>query len=232
MARRWRAGSMTRSSLQRGAVLYLNDQYGRGVRQTFVSDFTRRGGVLLSIDPYLGDTPSRRPLPRPPGQDRRGRLPRRGGKSWRSGGDPPPGAASAGSPCPYWAATASKGSRQAGAIGRRVCISRRLTSRPSTHRANRAFLQAYRKKFPAAGLPNQPAAATYDAVYLLRDVITRAGPEREAVRRELARVGTGAPAFQGSHRAASRSMPGATFPIRPSTSGWCEDGAVRLAGSP
>src|SRR5687768_11474629 len=43
--------------LERGAVLYLNDQYGRGVRQTFVRDFTRRGGVLASIDPYLGDTP-------------------------------------------------------------------------------------------------------------------------------------------------------------------------------
>ncbi len=43
--------------LERGAVLYLNDQYGRGVRQTFVRDFVRRGGVLQSIDPYLGDTP-------------------------------------------------------------------------------------------------------------------------------------------------------------------------------
>ncbi|HEU5304112.1 MAG TPA: ABC transporter substrate-binding protein, partial [Gemmatimonadales bacterium] len=29
----------------RGAVLYLNDQYGRGVRQSFVRDFTRRGGT-------------------------------------------------------------------------------------------------------------------------------------------------------------------------------------------
>src|SRR5215204_2347130 len=42
---------------ERGAVLYLNDQYGRGVRQTFVRDFVRRGGVLQSIDPYVGDTP-------------------------------------------------------------------------------------------------------------------------------------------------------------------------------
>src|SRR5215210_662309 len=43
--------------LERGAVLYLNDQYGRGVRQMFVRDFVRRGGELVSIDPYLGDTP-------------------------------------------------------------------------------------------------------------------------------------------------------------------------------
>src|ERR687895_2641792 len=43
--------------LQRGAMLYLNDQYGRGVRQMFVREFTRRGGILVATDPYLGDTP-------------------------------------------------------------------------------------------------------------------------------------------------------------------------------
>ncbi|HZA97501.1 MAG TPA: ABC transporter substrate-binding protein, partial [Gemmatimonadales bacterium] len=43
--------------LERGAVLYLNDQYGRGVRQTFVRDFIRRGGELIAIDPYLGEDP-------------------------------------------------------------------------------------------------------------------------------------------------------------------------------
>jgi branched-chain amino acid transport system substrate-binding protein len=43
--------------LERGAVLYLNDQYGRGVRQTFVREFIRRGGMLVAIDPYLGEPP-------------------------------------------------------------------------------------------------------------------------------------------------------------------------------
>ena len=33
--------------------------------------------------------------------------------------------------------------------------------------ANRKFVEAYRRKFPDAGMPNQPAAATYDAIYLL-----------------------------------------------------------------
>jgi len=45
--------------------------------------------------------------------------------------------------------------------------------------------------------PNQPAAATYDAVYLLRDVIARSGPRREAVRRALAGVGSVTPAYEG-----------------------------------
>ena len=46
-----------RLGYRRGAVLYLNDQYGRGIRQTFVQEFTRLGGELLAIDPYLGEKP-------------------------------------------------------------------------------------------------------------------------------------------------------------------------------
>jgi urea transport system substrate-binding protein len=63
--------------------------------------------------------------------------------------------------------------------------------------ANRRFVYAFRKKYPEAGLPNQPAAGAYDAIYLLRDVIARVGPDREAVRRALAGVGSASPAFEG-----------------------------------
>jgi branched-chain amino acid transport system substrate-binding protein len=94
--------------------------------------------------------------------------------------------------------------------------------------ANRAFLQAYRKKFPTAGLPNQPAAATYDAVYLLRDVIARAGPERAAVRRELARVGSGTPAFQGVTGTVAFDGRG-DVPNQAVYIGVVHDGAVNLA---
>jgi branched-chain amino acid transport system substrate-binding protein len=63
--------------------------------------------------------------------------------------------------------------------------------------ANRRFVEAYHHKFPDEGLPNQPAAATYDAVYLLRDVIARSGPARAAVRRALAGVGSVTPPYEG-----------------------------------
>jgi urea transport system substrate-binding protein len=63
--------------------------------------------------------------------------------------------------------------------------------------ANRRFVQAFRRKYPTAGLPNQPAAATYDAIFLLRDVIARVGSSRRAVRRELAGVGSVTPPFEG-----------------------------------
>ena len=63
--------------------------------------------------------------------------------------------------------------------------------------ANRKFVEAYQRKYPGAGMPNQPAAATYDAIYLLREVIARAGTDRQAVRRALAGVGSETPAFEG-----------------------------------
>jgi ABC-type branched-subunit amino acid transport system substrate-binding protein len=46
-------------------------------------------------------------------------------------------------------------------------------------------------------MPNQPAAATYDAIYLLRDVIARAGSSRAAIRRALAGVGSVTQPFEG-----------------------------------
>ncbi|MEO8201786.1 MAG: branched-chain amino acid ABC transporter substrate-binding protein, partial [Gemmatimonadota bacterium] len=47
----------TNLGLRRAAVLYNNNGYGRGIRQTFVDEFTRLGGELISVDPYLGDRP-------------------------------------------------------------------------------------------------------------------------------------------------------------------------------
>jgi ABC-type branched-subunit amino acid transport system substrate-binding protein len=46
-------------------------------------------------------------------------------------------------------------------------------------------------------MPNQPAAAAYDAVYLLRDVIARVGTGRADIRRALAGVGSVTPPFEG-----------------------------------
>jgi ABC-type branched-subunit amino acid transport system substrate-binding protein len=93
---------------------------------------------------------------------------------------------------------------------------------------NRAFLQAYRKKFPGAGLPNQPAAATYDAVYLLRDVFARAGSKRADVRRTLAQIGTGLPAFRGVTGTVAFDMRG-DVPNQAVYIGVVRDGEVRLA---
>jgi branched-chain amino acid transport system substrate-binding protein len=212
--------------LQRGAMLYLNDQYGRGVRQMFVREFTRRGGVLVASDPYLGDTPNVGPY--------LDRLAKIGGVEFLviagnrgEGEEILRQARQRGLRMPVLGGDGLEGIEEAGAIADGVYLSSAYLPTIASP-GNRAFLQAYRKKFPTAGLPNQPAAATYDAVYLLRDVITRAGPGREAVRRALAQVGTAAPAFRGVTGMVAFDARG-DVPNQTVYIGMVHEGAVRLA---
>ncbi len=213
--------------LERGAVLYLNDQYGRGVRQTFVRDFVRRGGVLQSINPYLGDTP-----PVGPYLDR---LAKMGGTEFlvvagnrAEAEEILHQARRRGLSMPVLGGDGLEGIEAAGSLAEGVYLTSAYLPTLATP-ANQAFIRAYTRKFPSAGLPNQPAAATYDAVYLLRDVLSRAGTKRADVRRELARVGGGAPAFRGVTGTvvfdAKGDVPNQTVYI-----GVVRDGAVRLAG--
>jgi branched-chain amino acid transport system substrate-binding protein len=179
----------------RGAVLYLNDGYGRGIRQTFVSEYTRLGGNLLSVDPYLGDRPEVGPY-----MDRlaRGEHPEflivagniaEAEEILRQ-------ARKRGLTMPVLGGDGLEGIQEAGALAEGVYLSSPyFPSVPSA--ANRRFVGAWRAKYPSAGMPNQPAAATYDAIYLLRDVIERAGTDRAAVRRALAEVGSVQPAYEG-----------------------------------
>jgi branched-chain amino acid transport system substrate-binding protein len=212
--------------LERGAVLYLNDQYGRGVRQTFVRDFVRRGGVLQSIDPYLGDIPHVGAY-----LDRLAKL---GGTDFLivagNRGEAEEiirQARRRGLMMPIVGGDGLEGIEGAGTLAEGVYLSSAYLPTLATP-ANKTFLQAYQKKFPGAGLPNQPAAATYDAVYLLREVIARAGSKRSAVRKELARVGGGAPAFRGVTGTVAFDAKG-DVPNQPVYIGVVHGGAVRLA---
>lgn len=213
--------------LDRGAVLYLNDQYGRGVRQTFVRDFVRRGGELVSIDPYLGDTPVVGPY-----LDRLAKVGRieflvvAGNRGEAE--EILRQARGRGLNMPVLGGDGLEGIEEAGAIAEGVYLSSAYLPTIATP-ANKTFLQAYRKKFPGAGLPNQPAAATYDAVYLLRDVIARAGTKRKDVRRALARIGSESPAFKGVTGTVAFDLRG-DVPNQTVYIGMVRDGAVRLAG--
>jgi branched-chain amino acid transport system substrate-binding protein len=213
--------------LERGAVLYLNDQYGRGVRQAFVRDFSRRGGALVSIDPYLSDTPEVGAY-----LDRLARIGRveflivAGNRGEAE--EILRQARTRGLNMPVLGGDGLEGIEEAGAIADGVFLSSAYLPTIATP-ANKAFLQAYRKKFPSAGPPNQPAAATYDAVYLLRDVIARAGPDRQAVRTALAGVGSKVPAFKGVTGTVAFDMRG-DVPNQTVHIGVVSDGAVRLAG--
>jgi branched-chain amino acid transport system substrate-binding protein len=184
-----------RLGLERGAVLYLNDQYGRGIRQTFVQQFTSLGGTLRSIDPYIGDEPDVGPYLDRLARDRsiqflvvagnRGEAEEILRQARRRG-----------LMVPVLGGDGLEGIEGAGALAEGVHLTSSYFPTLATT-ANRKFIEAYRRKFPDAGMPNQPAAATYDAVYLLRGVIAAAGTGRQAVRRALAAVGSATPAFEG-----------------------------------
>jgi branched-chain amino acid transport system substrate-binding protein len=184
-----------RLELDRGAVLYLNDQYGRGIRQTFVEQFVRLGGHLESVDPYLGDKPDVGPY-----LDRM--LRNRNIQFLVVAGNRGEAeevlrqARRRGLTVPVLGGDGLEGIEGAGALAEGVYLTSSYFPNLPTS-ANRKFVDAYHRKYPGAGMPNQPAAATYDAVYLLRDVIAQAGTDRQSVRRALAGVGSATPAFQG-----------------------------------
>lgn len=182
--------------LERGAVLYLNDEYGRGVRQTFATEFTRLRGTLVAVDPYLGDNPDVTLY--------LDRLAKQGGAQFivvaGNRGDAEViirEARRRNLSVPVLGADGLEGIEAIGPLAEGVYISQAYLPTLDSP-ANRRFLEAWRKKYPTAGAPNQPAAATYDAVYLLRDVIARVGTERRAVREALAVVGRETPPYIGA----------------------------------
>jgi branched-chain amino acid transport system substrate-binding protein len=184
-----------RLKLDRGAMLYLNDQYGRGIRQTFVEQFLRLGGTLESVDPYLGDRPEVGPYLDRMARNRNIQFLVVAGNRGEAE-EVIRQARRRGITVPVLGGDGLEGIEAAGSLAEGVYLtSSYFPTLPTS--ANRRFVEAYRKKYPDAGMPNQPAAATYDAIYLLRDVIARAGSDRQALRRALAGVGSEVPAFEG-----------------------------------
>jgi branched-chain amino acid transport system substrate-binding protein len=54
---------------------------------------------------------------------------------------------------------------------------------------NKAFTEAYAKKFPDRGIPDKYSAAGYDGLYVLADAITKAGKaDRESIRKGMTMV--------------------------------------------
>src|SRR5258708_26380434 len=50
-----------RLGARRAGIIYLNNDYGRGVRRTFATEFARLGGTVLESDPYIPATASLEP---------------------------------------------------------------------------------------------------------------------------------------------------------------------------
>ncbi len=214
-----------RLGLTRGTVLYLDNEYGRGVRARFVAEFEQRQGEIIAQAPYLGDAPDVGAyLDRLVKDGRSQFLVVAGNRSEAEAVITQ--AARRDIRIPVLGGDGLEGIESMGAPAEGVYASMAYISLLETP-ANRRFVKAYRAKYPAEPLPNQPAAATYDAIHLLRDVIAKTGPNRERVREGVAQVNFVAP-FQGVTGAIAFDSLG-DVPRRQVYIGVVRKGAVQLA---
>jgi branched-chain amino acid transport system substrate-binding protein len=180
----------------RVAILYVNDAYGRGVRQTFVAEFSRLGGEVVELDPFLASAPEVGPYLQRMQREKRvqavvlaanqdeGLPVLRELRAARLN-------------VPILAADGMSGAeRTSPALMEGALVSSGYIALDPEER-NLHFVNGYRKRFPDAGWPDQGAAATYDAVHLLARVIGAVGTDRQKVRDRLAATGTSAPAYDG-----------------------------------
>jgi branched-chain amino acid transport system substrate-binding protein len=184
-----------RLGFRRGTVFYLNDDYGRGLRTTFASEFARLGGKLDEIVPYLGDAPDLSIFLE--------RMARRATSEFiflggnRSEAEQVLATARArGIRIPILGGAGLEGIEQAGALAEGTYVSNGYLVSLDSPR-NREFVAAWRRRYPDGSEPNQPAAATYDVLFLLRDVIGRVGTDQARIRDAVAEIGRRSPAFRG-----------------------------------
>ncbi|MCU0620711.1 MAG: ABC transporter substrate-binding protein [Gemmatimonadales bacterium] len=216
-----------RLDLRGGAVFYLNDAYGRGVRRAFATQFAQRGGRLVALEPYLGSAPDVGAQ-----LDRLARVATpdflfvAGNRSEAE--TILRGARARGLTMPLAGGDGLEGIEAAGPLADGSYVS--AAYHPSINtQANRTFVSAYARRYPDAPVPNQPAAATYDAVHLLAGLLAETGPSRAALRRALADVGAARRPYEGvTGRIAFDSLGDVTG--RPVYITVVRDGTALLAG--
>src|SRR3989454_1222596 len=179
---------------RRVGVMYLDDDYGRGLRLSFANEFKRLGGEVIEEDPMLSTTASLEPyvsrLRQAGGVDALMLATDLGGAAvalreiWRAGvrlttlgGD------------------ALSGNEKNGPLSGGLPVSRAYPVVPPGDR-NAQFVAAYARAY-SGERPDHRGATTYDIVHLLASVLMDAGPNRGAIRDRLARVGSDRPAFDG-----------------------------------
>lgn len=178
---------------RRAGIIYLNNEYGRGVRGTFVAEFTSLGGTVVEADPYVPATPSLEPY--------LSRMRREGVDVLVLAGERP-GAElalremrSLGLRWPLIGGDALTGIEADGPLAEGVRVSSAYLPDRRDER-NAAFVAEYGRAF-GGERPDHRGAGAYDTILLLARAIDDVGGDRQAIRSYLARVGHGRPAFEG-----------------------------------
>ena len=182
--------------LERAAILYVNDEYGRGVRRTFSNEFSRLGGGVVESDPFLAEQPVVGPYLQRIRQEHDAQVlivaanQAEGLPVLRE-------IRKSGLGLPVLGSDGLVGIEAEGAVAEGLYVSTGYLVDSDTP-ANRSFVAAYTRRYPTVGLPDQGAAASYDAVRLLAVVFERVGDDRTLVRAALAQVGLSTPGFGGA----------------------------------
>jgi branched-chain amino acid transport system substrate-binding protein len=207
---------------QRVGVIYLNDDYGRGLRLSFTGEFKRLGGDIVEADPMLATTPSLEPY--------LSRLRQNGGVDALMLATDRPGAELAlremGRLGVHWTTLggdALTGIETTGPLAEGVRMSVAYLVDQSGER-NSQFVAAYARAYPGER-PDHRGASAYDIVHLLASVLTEAGTDRRAIRDRVARVGGDLPAFEGVTGAIAFDSHG-DVPAKPVLIGVVRDGRL------
>jgi branched-chain amino acid transport system substrate-binding protein len=185
-----------RLSLDRAAVLYLNDDYGRGIRQAFEQEFQALKGEVVAALPYLGDIPEVGPYMDRLARDGRAQFIVVAGYD-SDAKEILSQARRREITVPVMGGDGLEQIFRAGDMAEGTYATSSYFPSVDTP-VNNKFAAAYAQRYPDAGPPNGSGAASYDAVYMLRDVISRVGTQRKKVRDAFAEIGRSAPAHEGA----------------------------------
>jgi branched-chain amino acid transport system substrate-binding protein len=185
-----------RLSLNRVAVLYLNDDYGRGIRQAFEQEFLALQGEVVASLPYLGNVPEVGPYMDRLALDRRAQFIVVAGYD-SDATEILSQARRREITVPVMGGDGLEQIFRAGDIAEGTYATSSYFSSVDTP-ANSKFAAAYAQRYPDAGPPNGSGAASYDAIYMLKDVVSRVGTSRHKVRDAFAEIGRSTPAHEGA----------------------------------
>ena len=187
--------AVQRLGANHAAVLYLNDDYGRGILGTFSDEYLAQSGTIVEADPVLPTTTDLGPYLERIQRDGRARV-------IMVAGDRATGVAvlrqarARGIMLPVIGGDGLAGIQSEGAIAEGVHITSNYLPERAGDR-NAAFLAAYAAA-NRGETPDHRGAGAYDAVHLIADAIRDGGVSRRRVRLALARLdGIDRPAFDG-----------------------------------
>jgi branched-chain amino acid transport system substrate-binding protein len=176
----------------RAAVIFHNDDYGRGVATTFRTAFSGQGGAIVSSDPYLPDQLKDQPQALDAYLQR---ALQRNADALVIGGQAEAGlviiaaARRLGYTGPILGADGLTNVKDGGPVAEGVYVSSAFLPDRNDDAARR-FVTEYQRRYQK--LPDHRGAMTYDIVYMLRRGLLAGHTDRSSLRDYVARIGSSA----------------------------------------